>query len=107
MRLVAVSPSPCRSPLSPGVPRRVRCGKSAILQTSANATLHQTKMFAQQVGEVYRFHGQWKGKANARWRPDREGLGRVDGDGQRLIEFGERCVCEALTKSQAGPIPKS
>ena len=27
MLLVAVSPSPWRSPLSPGVPRRVRCGR--------------------------------------------------------------------------------
>jgi hypothetical protein len=52
----------------------VRCGKSAILQTSANATLDQTKMFAQQVGEVYRCHGQWKGKADAAGR--RAGNGR-------------------------------
>ena len=53
------------SALTARPPRRVRCGKRAILQTSANATLDQTKIVCQQVGEVYRCHGQWKDKADA------------------------------------------
>ena len=41
--------SPWRSPLSPGVPPSRAERQGAILQTSANATLDQTKMFAQQL----------------------------------------------------------